>query len=85
MMQFTPCIRCKFRYVTQRARENFMAEKMAGEPLLCLHCIGELTGKVMDQFGKLVYPHEVEQSNRQQHIPRSSIEGCRPCMKKRGR
>lgn len=85
MMQFTPCIRCKIRYVTQRARENFMAEKMVGEPLLCLHCINELTGKIINQSRSLVYPHEVEQSNRQQHIPRSSIEGCRPCMKKQGR
>ncbi|AHC19013.1 hypothetical protein X809_07155 [Paenibacillus polymyxa CR1] len=85
MAQFSQCVRCEFRYVTQRARESFMEEKMIGEPLLCLYCIGELTGKVMDRWGQLVYPHDVEQSNRQEHIPRSSIEGCRSCMKKRGR
>lgn len=84
MKQFTLCTRCKFRYVTQRAKESFTQEKMAGEAMLCLHCIGELTGKIIDQSGSLVDPHEVEQSNRQQHIPRSSIEACRPCMKKRG-
>ncbi|ASR48525.1 hypothetical protein [Paenibacillus kribbensis] len=83
MKQFTLCTQCKFRYVTQKARESFTQEKMAGEALLCLHCIAELTGKVIDQSGSLVYPHEVEASSRQQHIPRSSIKGCRPCMKKR--
>ncbi|AET59731.1 hypothetical protein HPL003_14900 [Paenibacillus terrae HPL-003] len=83
MTQFIPCTRCKFRYVTPRARESFKQEKMAGEALLCLHCIAELTGKIIDQSGSLVDPHELEQSKRQQHIPRSSIEGCRPCMKKR--
>lgn len=85
MKEFTLCTRCKFRYVTQRAKESFAQEKMTGEALLCLHCIGKLTGEVIDQSGRLVNPHEVEASNRQQHIPRSSIKGCRPCMKKRGK
>jgi hypothetical protein len=84
MPQLVKCIRCGFRYVTDKARENFKLEGLQGEPLLCLHCIGELTGKVMNSYGYLVYPHELETSNRMQTIPKTAIEGCRPCMKKRG-
>lgn len=85
MSSFVKCVRCGFRYVTDKARENFAAEGMEGEPLLCLHCLGEITGKVMNRYGDLVKPDELEQSNqRMQTIPRT-IAGCRPCMEKRGK
>lgn len=84
MPKFEKCIRCGFRYVTDKARENFEAEGLQGDPLLCLHCIGEITGKVMNPYGYLVYPHELNTPSRQQYIPKTTLEGCRPCMKKRG-
>jgi hypothetical protein len=84
MPKFEKCIRCNFRFVTEKARESFEAEKLSGEPLLCLHCIGELTGKVMNPNSYLVYPHELDAPKRQQYIPQSSLNGCRPCMKKSG-
>lgn len=84
-MDYVKCVKCGFRYVTDKARENYEAEGLKGEPLLCLHCIGEITGKVMNKFGYLVLPEELEQSNhRMQTIPKSTLTGCRPCMKKRG-
>lgn len=85
MSDLVKCVKCGFRYVTDKARENYQAEGLKGEPLLCLHCIGEMTGKVMNKFGYLVYPEEMELSNtRAQIIPKSTLAGCRPCMKKRG-
>nr|WP_237391642.1 hypothetical protein [Paenibacillus dendrobii] len=80
---FVKCIKCGFRFVTSKARENYHLEELKGEPLLCLHCIGEVTGKVMNKFGYLVKFEDLEPSNhRMQSIPRA-ITGCRPCMKKR--
>lgn len=38
----------------------------------------------MNASGNLVFPHEVESSNKQLYIPKTVIEGCRPCMKRRG-
>ncbi|ALA07147.1 hypothetical protein SECTIM467_17 [Brevibacillus phage SecTim467] len=84
MSEFVKCIKCGFRYVTDKARENFEAEGLKGEPLLCLHCIGALTGKVMNSFGYLVYPEELESSNQHMQAIPKTIVGCRPCMKKRG-
>lgn len=77
------CIKCEFRYVTEKAKTNFKAEGLKGESLLCLHCIGELTGKVMNQHGFLVRAEELESpSERLQALPRA-LTNCRPCMKKR--
>jgi hypothetical protein len=84
MSEFIKCIRCGFRYVTDKARENFEAEGLKGEPLLCLHCIGELTGKVMNRYGILVLPEELEESNQRMQVLPKTVAGCRPCMKKRG-
>lgn len=82
-MDFDKCVRCEFRYVTEKAKESFAAEGLQSGPLLCLHCIGEVTGKVLNKFGYLVPEDELEESNRMQVIPRTVAE-CRPCMKKRG-
>ncbi len=83
-MEYVKCVKCEFRFVTDKAKENYRAEGLTGEPLLCLHCIGELTGKVMNKFGYLVPPGEVEQDHRSEIIPKSALTGCRPCMKRRG-
>jgi len=83
MNHFVMCVKCGFRYVTDKARENYLAEGLQGEPLLCLHCIGEVTGKTMNKFGFLVKPEELEQSRQRMQVIPKTISGCRPCMKKR--
>lgn len=81
---YVKCIKCEFRYVTDKARESFVAEGLQGDALLCLHCIGELTGKMMNAMGYLVRLGDMEsQHTRTQVMPRT-ITGCRPCMKRRG-
>ncbi|TPG83692.1 hypothetical protein EEL32_17190 [Brevibacillus laterosporus] len=84
MQRFEKCVQCGFRYVTEKARQNYIAEGLPGNPQICLHCLSERTGKVMNVHGNLVFPHEAETSNKQMFIPKTVIEGCRPCMKKRG-
>lgn len=84
MVLLVKCIRCGFRYVTDRARENFEDEKLKGDPLLCLHCIGEITGKVMNRYGYLVLPEELDNSNLRMQVTPRTLTGCRPCMKKKG-
>ncbi len=84
MQKLEKCVQCCFRYVTEKAKQNYFAEGFTGEPQTCLHCLGEKTGKVMNASGNLVFPHEVESSNKQLYIPKTVIEGCRPCMKRRG-
>ncbi|OBZ12122.1 hypothetical protein A8L34_16090 [Bacillus sp. FJAT-27264] len=84
MSEYVKCIKCEFRYVTDKARENFLAEGIEGDPLLCLHCIGEVTGKVMNRFGHLVNPEDLESENQRMQVLPQTITGCRPCMKKRG-
>ncbi|MED1666967.1 hypothetical protein [Brevibacillus laterosporus] len=82
MQQWEKCIQCGFRYVTEKARQNYIAEGLHGDPQPCLHCLGERTGKVINAQGYLVFPHEV--GTKQLFIPKTVIEGCRPCMKNRG-
>jgi hypothetical protein len=84
MSVYLKCIKCEFRYVTDKARENYVAEGLKGDPLLCLHCIGEITGKVMNRYGYLVPPHEADNDNQRMQVTPKTITGCRPCMKKRG-
>lgn len=76
------CIKCEIRYVTEKAKANFKAERLAGEDLLCLHCIGDLTGKVMNEYGFLVRPEELGSTSRRLQILPRTITNCRPCMKK---
>ncbi len=78
------CIKCEFRYVTDKARENFAAEELEGESMLCLHCIGEIKGKVLNRYSYLVLPEELEDSNQRMQVLPKTPTGCRPCMKKRG-
>lgn len=78
------CIKCEFRYVTDKARENFVAEGLQGEPLLCLHCIGKIMGKVMNRYGYLVLPEELDDSNQRMQVLPKTLTGCRPFMKKKG-
>nr|WP_151734126.1 hypothetical protein [Paenibacillus tengchongensis] len=85
MAEYPKCVRCGFRYVTDKARENFVMEGMQGEALLCLHCLGELTRKVMNKYGYLVHPDAADALDKHhKSIPRSTLDGCRPCMQKRG-
>lgn len=79
-------MKCTFRYVTDKTRENFELLGMEGEPEICTICLGELTGKVINSIGYLVSPEELEleKRTRASSIPRTSLVGCRPCMKKRG-
>lgn len=84
MDAYVKCTECGFRYVTDKARENYLAEGLEGEPLLCLHCIGELVGKVMNRYGYLVPPDEVDSEYQPMQVIPKTITGCRPCMKRRG-
>nr|WP_192025252.1 hypothetical protein [Paenibacillus arenosi] len=82
MIDAMKCVRCGFRYVTKKAKENFEVEGLPGESVICLTCIGELTQKVINDYGYLVYPAELEASNKRMAAMPRTIANCRPCMKK---